>query len=390
MKKQRYHNLLRKNTNSVKWDSITKKGYPDKVIPMWVADMDFISEPHAIEMLKKKIDQKTFGYSFEDNNYRDAILSWCKTRHNADLSKATLITTPGVVSAIGAIINALTKEGDGILIMEPVYHPFRRMIEVNERKTVVSELVFHQGHYQLNLVDIKNKIVEHGVKLMIFCSPANPVGRVWTLSELRAIADLCQSYGVILISDEIHMDFVFDEYKHHMLVSLKPSYEDFVITLISATKTFNLADTHTSQLFVFNQDYAQKIQRIYERLGINVQSSFAIEAQMAAYQHGHQYVDYINQIILENKKLVENTLKDTKIKITRSEGLYLLWLDFRAYQKDAQELMDILLYQAKVWLINGEVFGSSGSGFFRMNIASDPKLIEEACQRIVSVFNRLT
>ncbi|NLA78588.1 MAG: aminotransferase class I/II-fold pyridoxal phosphate-dependent enzyme, partial [Erysipelothrix sp.] len=317
------------------------------------------------------------------------ILSWCSSRHNADLSEATLITTPGVVSGIGAVINALTDENDGILIMEPVYHPFRRMIEVNKRRTVVSELSLNDGYYTLNMKDIEEKIVNEAVKMVIFCTPANPIGRVWTIQELKQVADVCQKHGVILISDEIHMDFVFPQAKHHMLVTLNPAYRDFVITLISASKTFNLADTHTSQLFVYNQTYVEKIEQIYARLGITRQSGFALEAQAAAYRNGHQYVDDVNAVILENKKIVETILEPTKIKITKSEGLYLLWLDFRAYKKDVNDIMDLLLNKAHVWLINGEVFGKSGTGFFRMNIASDPMLVKEACTRMAAVFNNL-
>ncbi len=389
MKKYLFNHQSRKNTNSLKWDSILLNGYSEQVIPMWVADMDFISEPHAIVALEKKVAQKTYGYGLEDQGYREAILSWCSSRHNADLSEATLITTPGVVSGIGAVINALTDENDGILIMEPVYHPFRRMIEVNKRRTVVSELSLNDGYYTLNMKDIEEKIINEAVKMVIFCTPANPIGRVWTIQELKQVADVCQKHGVILISDEIHMDFVFPQAKHHMLVTLNPAYRDFVITLISASKTFNLADTHTSQLFVYNQTYVEKIEQIYARLGITRHSGFALEAQAAAYRNGHQYVDDVNAVILENKKIVETLLEPTKIKITKSEGLYLLWLDFRAYKKDANDIMNLLLNKAHVWLINGEVFGKSGTGFFRMNIASDPMLVKEACTRIAAVFNNL-
>jgi len=383
------HHVSRKDTNSIKWDSVEKLGYPKDVIPMWVADMDFLSEPHAVAVLQEKSNHGILGYSFADDDYEKAVKKWCWDNHQTDLSKATLISTPGVVSAVGACIQALTNQEDTVLIMEPVYHPFRKMIEINQRKVVVSELVIDSMSYKMDFADIESKIVLNNVKMVVFCSPHNPVGRVWTKEELLQLAQLCNTHQVVLISDEIHMDFVYPNHTHAMLVGLDTSYQEFVITLISASKTFNLADTHTSQLFVFNQLYADKIQQVYNKLGLNRLSSIGIEAQKQAYTHGQVYVKQVNETIQENRKIVNKVFADTKIKVMNSEGLYLLWLDFRAYEKEPSQLMELLIQQAKVWLINGEVFGKSGQGFFRMNIATSPQLVLKACNQIKEVFIHL-
>lgn len=381
--------VSRKQTNSIKWDSISKMGYGEDVIPMWVADMDFLSEPHAIDAINNKIQHGILGYSFVDDEYEQAVKSWCLKYHQTDLSEATLISTPGVVSGIGACIQALTSKNDSVLIMEPVYHPFRKMIEINQRKVVVSELEYHDLRYTMNFVDIEAKIKKENVKMIIFCSPHNPVGRVWTKSELIQLASLCHKYQVVLISDEIHMDFVFPSFKHTMLVGIDQSYQDFVITLVSASKTFNLADTHMSQLFVYHDDYASKIKDVYNQLGLSHLSSLGIEAQKEAYKHGKEYINQVNEIIYSNRSIVMDTLKDTKIRIIEAEGLYLLWLDFSDYKKEPSQLMDILIRQAKVWLHNGEVFGKSGKGFFRMNIATNPEIVQKACNQIRDTFIHL-
>ncbi len=378
--------LSRKQTNSIKWDSLEKMGFDKDVIPMWVADMDFLSEPHAVAAINEKVEHGVLGYSFTTDEYDKAVKSWCLNNHQTDLENATLISTPGVVSGIGACIQALTNEKDAILIMEPVYHPFRKMIEINKRKVVVSELEMYDFSYKINFDDIETKLKLEHVKMVIFCSPHNPVGRVWTKDELNQLASLCKEYNVLLLSDEIHMDFVYPKYKHTMLVGLDQSYQDFVITLISASKTFNLADTHTSQLFVYNQKHAKKIQHVYEKLGLNRLSAIGTLAQQQAYKNGKAYVEQVNQIIWNNRKIVLDTLQDTKIQVTNSQGLYLLWLDFRAYKKEPSELMDLLIQQAKVWLHNGEIFGKSGQGFFRMNIATNPERVLKACTQIKHVF----
>lgn len=376
----------RKQTDSIKWDLHYKMGFDNDVIPMWVADMDFISEPHASEALANYAKHGLFGYTLEPEDYRFAIDQWCMTRHQVDVSKAKLITSLGVVNAIAMIIQACTKQNDDILIMEPVYHPFRKMIEINKRNCVVSALKLNHNHYEMDFDDIRQKIREHHVKMIIFCSPHNPVGRVWTKTELIQLADLCKEYNVLLLSDDIHMDFIYPKHKHHMIISLNDEYKNFVITTISASKSFNLADTHVAQILVFNDNIASKIQHHFDKLGLNRSSKMVQEMQKEAYLHGSQYMDEVMSIVVNNAQIVKEILKDTKIKIIEPEGTYLLWLDFRAYHKKASQLMDMLINDAKVWLINGATFGDSGEGFFRMNIATSSELVTKASKQIKETF----
>lgn len=390
MKKDKFNQLKnRKNSNCIKWDLMTKLNYDPDVIPMWVADTDFETDDAVIDALKERVDHKLFGYHLSHDQYKDAIVSWCAIRHHTTIDPRAILSTPGVVSAIAATIQALTKKDDAIMIFEPVYHPFKKMIQINNRHVVVSELLCDEtNHYSINFEDMDYQIKHQHVKMMIFCSPHNPVGRVWTQEELHQLAQICQMHNVILVSDEIHMDFVYTPHQHHMLIGLDDAYKDFVITLISASKTFNLADTKTSQAIIYNTSYYRSISHEFEKLGITTTSGWGQIAQQAAYTHGGHYVDQMIEHLQTNKQIVIDLLQDNDslIKVTDSEGLYLLWLDFRAYKKDHQELMDILLKQAKVWLHNGSIFGQTGHGFFRMNIATSTTLVKQATQQIIDVF----
>ena len=381
----------RKNTNSVKWDLIKLQEYPEDTIPLWVADMDFQTDAHVIEALQQKIDHQIFGYHLPVDGYQQAVVDWCKTRHNADLSEATMINTFGVVNGVATSIFALTNPKDHILIFEPVYHPFKRLIEENDRITTISNLVFNENQYTMNFEEVKRLIELDDVKMLILCSPHNPVGRVWHKDELITLMEICLKNDVIVLSDEIHMDFVYPNHYHHMLVALDKRYQNNVLTFVSASKTFNLADTKIAQLFVYNQDFVSKINEVYKRLGLSSPTGWSQVAQKAAYEHGADYADQLMKTIVSNKELVVNLLKqaNSKIKVIEPEGMYLLWLDFRAYQKDPEQIMDQLLYQAKVWLNNGSIFGELGSGFFRMNLATNSALLEEATRRIIEVFDEI-
>jgi cystathionine beta-lyase len=380
----------RKDTHSIKWDLIKLHEYPKDVIPLWVADMDFKTEPKIVEALQKKVDHKIFGYHLPIGGYHQSVVDWCFIRHQADLSQATMISTFGVVNGVATCIETLTKSKDHILIFEPVYHPFKRLIEDNNRIASINELVLSNGLYTMDFEALEDIIQHDDVKMVILCSPHNPIGRVWKKEELEALMEVCMKYNLIVLSDEIHMDFVYPHHQHHVLVTLNTTYQKHVITLTSASKTFNLADTKVAQLFVYNQDYATKIKDFYQRLGLYSVSGWSQSAQEAAFKYGADYADELMRVIVSNKEKVVSMLEqaNSKIKVIEPEGLYLLWLDFRAYKKDPEEIMDQLLYQAKVWLNNGSMFGKSGKGFFRMNLATTPELIEEATRRIIDSFDQ--
>lgn len=383
--------INRKHTNSVKWDGHDKfKVHPD-AIPLWVADMDFKTLPEITQALNKQVEFGVYGYAFEPDSYFDSVIAWMKRRHHWDIKKEWILTTPGVVSGLNACILSLTQENDSILIQEPVYHPFKNSIKYNKRIPVINELVREESHYSINFEDFENKIINHNVKLFILCSPHNPVGRVWLKDELIQMADICHKHGVVIVSDEIHMDFIYKGHEHHVLANLKPEYQDFVITLVAPSKSFNLAAFKVSQLATTNPDFKKKIEHEYERLGFHGHNTFGLLACEVAYRSGDQFMDdvveYIYQNILYIKDYVSENL--SMIKVMDIEGTYLLWLDFSELKLEQADLMDFLGSEALVWFNDGSIFGESGKGFVRMNCATQRDVIKQALDQLNKAIHNL-
>lgn len=383
--------INRKHTNSVKWDGHDKfKVHPD-AIPLWVADMDFKTLPEITQALNKQVEFGVYGYAFEPDSYFDSVIAWMKRRHHWDIKKEWILTTPGVVSGLNACILSLTQENDSILIQEPVYHPFKNSIKYNKRIPVINELVCEESHYSINFEDFENKIINHNVKLFILCSPHNPVGRVWLKDELIQMADICHKHGVVIVSDEIHMDFIYKGHEHHVLANLKPEYQDFVITLVAPSKSFNLAAFKVSQLATTNPDFKKKIEHEYERLGFHGHNTFGLLACEVAYRSGDQFMDdvveYIHQNILYIKDYVSENL--SMIKVMDIEGTYLLWLDFSELKLEQADLMDFLGSEALVWFNDGSIFGESGKGFVRMNCATQRDVIKQALDQLNKAIHNL-
>lgn len=382
--------INRKNTNSIKWDGHEKFNVHPDAIPLWVADMDFKTLPEITQALNKQVEFGVYGYAFEPDSYFDSVISWMKRRHNWNIQKEWILTTPGVVSGVNACILAFTEENDSILIQEPVYHPFKNSIKYNKRIPIVNELVRSNTHYSIDFTDFENKIVENNVKLFILCSPHNPVGRVWLKEELIQMADICHKHNVIIVSDEIHMDFVFKGHEHHVLVNLKPEYQEFVITLVAPSKSFNLAAFKISQLITTNLDYKKRIEHEYERLGFHGHNTFGLLTCEVAYRSGDQFMDdvveYIYQNILFIKDYISNHI--SQIQVMDIEGTYLLWLDMSALQLEQSELMEFLNQKAHLWFNDGSIFGASGKGYVRMNCATQREIIKLSLEQLKNAINQ--
>ena len=240
----------RHNTNCCKFDLAVKNGYPEDILPLWVADMDFQAPQCVLDALHKAVDFGIFGYSILGDGYFEAVRNWFKDRFDWDVEKDWLITTPGVVFALSTAVRAVTEPGDAVLVQPPVYYPFFQVINNNGRTLVESEMIYENGRYSIDFEDFEKKIVENNVKLYILCSPHNPVCRVWTVEELRKLALICRKHGVVVISDEIHCDFAFPEYPHVPFVKACPEMMDSTIICTAPSKTFNLAGLQVSNIFV--------------------------------------------------------------------------------------------------------------------------------------------
>ena len=379
----------RRGTDSLKYDLAAKRGMPEDIIPLWVADMDFPAPPEVLEALVEKSRHGIFGYSDTiGDDYFNALADWYASRFNWHLSPKWLVKTPGVVFAICTAIRALTEEGDAVLIQEPVYYPFAGSVRANNRNLVVNELVYRDGRYYIDFDDFEDKIARNRVSLFILCSPHNPVGRVWSEEELAAMGEICLKYGVKVVADEIHADFVYPGYRHHVFETIRPEFADMTITCTAPTKTFNLAGLQISNVFISNTELRKKFKQELEKTGYSQPNIMGLVACKAAYRYGAQWLEDLNSYLVSNLALVRDFLAQElpSVRLVEPEGTYLLWLDFRALDLPDKELNDLIVQKAGLWLNAGPMFGAGGEGFQRINIGCPAATLQKALERLKKAF----
>lgn len=385
----------RTNTNSLKYDFAVERGKDIDVMPLWVADMDFATLPEITDALEERVQHGIFGYTYPKEEYQKTVINWMKTRHNYNIKPEWLVYTPGVVFAISMALRAVTKEGDAVLIQNPVYYPFANIVLENERKLINNSLVYevkdHRGIYTIDFENFEDLIIKNSVKAFILCSPHNPVGRVWTSEELTRIGEICLKHNVIIIADEIHEDFVFGDKKHIPIASISKDVEDITITCTSPSKTFNLAGLQLSNISIANTKIRKLFKKEVGKTGFDEPNIFGLEACQAAYTHGVDWLEELKIYLLENIAFVRNFIdtKMPKVILSVPEGTYLVWLDFNAYGLELRDLEDRIQKKAKLWLDEGIIFGKEGLGFERINIAAPRKTVEEAMNRIYEAFSDL-
>lgn len=374
----------RRNTYSIKYDFAKKKNMPEDVMPLWVADMDFQVSSYVQEALLKQVQHGIFGYSDVQEEYFEVLKKWMSRHHDWQIESEWLVKTPGVVFALAMAVKAFTNEGDGVLIQQPLYYPFGEVIVANERKVVSNTLVQDEsGKYKIDFEDFEEKIVTEKIKLFFLCNPHNPVGRVWNREELVRLGDICYRHHVIVVSDEIHSDFVFNG-QHHVFTNLKEEYKDISIVASSPSKTFNIAGLQVSNIFIPNQELRRKFERQIAAAGYSQLNVMGLVAAKAAYEHGDEWYEamhkYVNENIIYAQQFVEEKLPG--IKLSQTEGTYLLWLDFRELGLSENELDELIIKKAKLWLDSGRIFGTAGRGFQRINVACPRKTLTRALTKL--------
>lgn len=374
----------RRGTKCLKYDFAAKRGMPEDVLPLWVADMDFETSAYVEDALIRQARHGIFGYSEVQTPYFEAVRGWMKGHHDWDVREEWLVKTPGIVFALAMAVKAYTDPGDGVLIQQPVYYPFSEVIRDNGREVVSNPLYLGEDYrYHVDFEGFERQIAEKKIRLFLLCSPHNPVGRVWTREELERIGDICVRHHVIVVSDEIHQDFVFRG-RHHIFASLKEEYADICITCTSPSKTFNVAGLVTSNIFIPNHQLREKFRRELDAAGISQLGVMGLVACEAAYGKGEEWyramLSYVADNLAFTKKFVEENLPG--VRMTEHEGTYLVWLDFRETGLSAEELDDLIIHKAKLWLDSGRIFGECGSGFQRINVACPRSVLSEALERI--------
>lgn len=380
--------IERRGSNCLKYDFAKERGLPEDVLPLWVADMDFKTSSYVEDALVKRAQDGIFGYSEVKSEYFEAVAGWMKKHHAWVPEESWLVKTPGVVFALAMAVKAYTKPGDAVLLQQPVYYPFSEVITDNGRKLVSSDLILlEDNRYHIDFEDFERKVKENRIKLFLLCSPHNPTGRVWTKEELIRLGDICLKYGVIVVSDEIHHDFIFKG-EHHVFSSLKKEYEDIAVICTSPSKTFNLASMLVSNIFIPNKELRSQFRKQADAAGISQLSILGLTAAQAAYQDGEEWYQAVTAYIKRNIEFVKEYAKQKlqNVRAVDTEGTYLVWLDFRKTGVDEEELDRKLLYDAKLWLDSGKIFGSAGKGFQRINAACPRAVLEEALCRIRGIF----
>ena len=363
--------IERRGTGSVKFDFAVENGYPADVLPLWVADMDFQAPPCVMEALKERVAHGIFGYTGLKDDYFEAIHGWFSRRFGWELQKEWLVTTPGVVFALSTAVRVMTQPGDAVLVQTPVYYPFYRVILNNDRKVVENPLVYREGKYFIDFEDFERKITEQNVKLFILCSPHNPICRVWTEEELQKVGTICRKHGVRVVADEIHCDFTLPGYTHMPFLKVCPELVEDTLVCTAPSKTFNLAGLQVSNIFIPGKKLREDYQAELERISSHGPNCMAVVACKAAYNEGDEWLDACKAYMLENLNCVRAFLEAhlPQIKLVEPQGTYFAWLDCTGLGLKPEELEDLIVHKAGLWLDSGAIFGEAAAQFQRVVLA---------------------
>lgn len=380
----------RKNTRSVKWDTVQDVFNSEDVLPMWVADMDFKAPEEVNNALIDRAKHGIYGYTIIDTNIKTAIQQWLSKQFNWHIKQEWLSFSPGVVTSLHMAVQSFTKPGDKILIQTPVYPPFYKVVENHDRQLVKNPLLKKDDHYEIDFDDFQKKI-EQGVKAFILCSPHNPVGRVWTKKELQKMADICVENDVIIVSDEIHSDLVFKDYKHTPIASLSNDISQKTITCMAPSKTFNLAGLQASYVVTQNEQMKMVLDQTFGKQGVGMLNAMGSTALEAAYEYGEQWLNDLLVVLNDHQTYVIEMFKEhiPNVKVIPAEGTYLLWIDFSGLGMNDNDLQAFLINEAKVGLNSGVSYGEEGKHFMRMNIGCPKDTLIKGVTQIINAVKQI-
>ena len=375
--------LDRMGTSCLKWDYVGTFYGDNDIVPMWVADSDFEAPEEVKQAIKKRAEHGAYGYTVRPKRFYGAIINWVNKKYAWEIIKDNLIYTPGIVAAINWAVHAFTKEGDKIIVQSPVYYPFFSAVEGNKRILVDNNLVLKDGKYHMDFEDLKNKI-DKDTKMIILCSPHNPVTRVWTRDELRELGEICTKNNVLIISDEIHSDLILEGNVHTPIATISDEIAANTITLMAPSKTFNVAGLETSVAIITNPELKEKFVNFQKSIGAGMSSIFGIEAFVACYEYGQEWLEEQLKYIKSNVEYVKNFVKENMntLNVIDPEGTYLLWVDCSSLKYNDDELKEFFIKKVKVALDMGTIFGKeTGKDYVRFNLATQRKIVEKVLKR---------
>ncbi|AYH41478.1 aminotransferase [Christensenella minuta] len=373
----------KRNSGSVKWRDMLEKqpDVPEGVVPLSVADMEFKTAPEITAGLKEYIETQALGYTEATDTYYDAVAGWMKDRHGWDVKREWIVTTPGIVLALGLAVRAFTQPGEGVIIMTPVYYPFYMVVEKQGRKLAENELKNRAGRYEIDFDGLEKKAEDPNNRMLLLCSPHNPVGRVWTREELARVSEICARNGVLVVADEIHHDLIMPGYSH--TVFTQAGDPENVIVCTAPSKTFNLAGMQVSNIIIPNEGLRRRFRNYKAESGLRELGALSYRACELAYTRCAGWLNGLLAVLDENRRLTERFAAQElgRAHVTQLEGTYLQWIDLRAYGLTGKELERKML-GAHLFLDEGYIFGKTGAGFERINIACPSRVLEEALSRM--------
>jgi cystathionine beta-lyase len=381
--------IERRGTHASKWDNMARLSgitSPD-AIPMWVADMDFAAPPGVTAALTAEVERATHGYYADTGSWAAALVEWMARRHDLKIDPSWVSQTPGVVSGLGLILQAVSEPGDEVVVFPPAYHAFRRIIIANDRKILDAQLVERQGRYAMDL-DALGRMLTPRTKVVFLCSPHNPGGTVWSADELRALARLCAEHDLVLVSDEIHCDLVFDRAKHIPTMTAAPEIMDRLITCVSATKTFNLAGAHVGACITSNAGLKRRLDARIMASGLGSYNSFGMIATEAAWRTGDAWLDALLPYLAKSRDLFDARIEAAApgARSMRLDATYLAWVDFSGTGLAAEDVAARVAKRARIFASPGPQFGPGGERWLRFNFAMPRPMLEQALERLDQAF----
>ncbi|MGM5629602.1 PatB family C-S lyase [Apibacter raozihei] len=375
--------INRKNSDSLKYGVLKDRFGRDDLLPLWVADMDFLSPPEITQALAQRVEEGVFGYSYASSDYYQSIINWQKKQHQWEVKKEEISYIPGVVKGIAFVLEVFSEKDDQIIIQPPVYHPFRIISSLHDREVINNPLIFNGEQYQMD-IDGLEKLITHKTKILILSNPHNPGGRVWSKEELTRLAEICYKHKVLVISDEIHSDLVLYGKKHIPFASVSEEAAQNSITLNAPSKTFNIAGIVTSYSIIKNKQLREKYHKYLISSELNDGTIFAYLALQAAYEKGEDWMIELKAYLEKNIKFVDEYLKKNipQIKVIIPEASFLLWLDCRDLNLTQAQLTSLFINEAHLALNDGAMFGKEGKGFMRLNIGCPQSVLEKALQQL--------
>lgn len=369
----------RKSTASYKWDS---SSHTD-LVPMWVADMDFRTAPAVTAALIQRAQHGVFGYTKVPDAYFEAVTSWFREHHQFRIDRREILFTTGVVPAISAVIKALTKPGDRVIVQTPVYNCFFSSVRNNQCELIENPLRYQNGTYQMDFDDLEQKAADPGVKLLLLCNPHNPVGRSWTAEELRRLGQICFRHQVLVLSDEIHCDLVYQPHQHIAFATQGEEYRAKSVTFSSPSKAFNLAGLHVANIICADESFRKKIDKALNINEVCEITPFAVDGLIAAYTEGFSWLAELKPYIYSNYRFLCEFIRQhlPQLHILPLEATYLVWMDCSALNRSAKKLAADLLEHQHLWVTDGTVYGDAGEGFLRWNIACPRIQLQRALER---------